>query len=118
MKDLLKRTILAGIGATVVTKEALEKVLGELVEKGRISAQEANQMAEKISEEGRREFERTRQDLSDWMEEWMKKAPLVRREELTALAARVQALENELATHARSAGAHQTAEPPPQQASN
>ena len=39
MLDILKKTILAGIGATVTTKERVESVLEDLVEKGKISTQ-------------------------------------------------------------------------------
>ncbi len=42
--------MLAGVGAAVLTKEKVEEALGELVDKGKISANEAKETARKISE--------------------------------------------------------------------
>ncbi|MDX2109062.1 MAG: hypothetical protein SFY80_02355 [Verrucomicrobiota bacterium] len=95
MMDLFKKTVMAGIGATVVTKELVERKLGEFVEKGKISSQEAREMAAKIAEEGKKEFEQSKQELSTWLDETVKKAALARQKDLDALTARVAALETQ-----------------------
>lgn len=93
MMDLLKRTVLLGIGATVLTKERVEGALNDLVEKGRLSSQEARETADRIMQEGREEVEATRGEIQKSFKELLHKADVVTREEYDALAARVSALE-------------------------
>lgn len=93
MLDVIKKTLLAGLGATVVTAERVEKSLSELVEKGKLSADEARKTAQKVVEEGRQEWEQSRTELAKTFEDLLKKAKLARQEDLKALEARIAALE-------------------------
>ncbi len=93
MIDLIKKTVLAGIGATVTTKEKIEGMLGEYVEKGRLSAHEAKSLAERIVEDGKQEFESAKNDLGQRFDDMLKKSNFATRQELDALAKRVHALE-------------------------
>src|SRR6185312_14951749 len=56
MIDLLKKSVLAGLGMAVVTKEKVEEALGDFVRDGKLNASDAKIMAEKIAEQGRKEF--------------------------------------------------------------
>jgi polyhydroxyalkanoate synthesis regulator phasin len=100
MIDAIKKTLLAGVGAAVVTKDKVESALGDFVQQGKVSSAEARQMAEKIAEEGKREFETLRHELSQKL-----------REEFSAdegqTEARIGALE------ARVASLERAAQPPP-----
>jgi polyhydroxyalkanoate synthesis regulator phasin len=58
MIESFKKTILAGLGAAVVTKDKVQERLDDFVKQGKISAAEAGAMAEKIAEEGRKEFDK------------------------------------------------------------
>lgn len=93
MIDLIKKGFMAGIGATVVTKEAIESALNDLVEKGKISAADAKETADKIAEEGKKEFENTREDLNSMFNELLKRANLVTQEQFLELETRIAALE-------------------------
>ena len=93
MIEFIKNTMLAGLGATVVTKEAIEKNLQVLVEKGKISAEDAKQTADSITEQGREQFERVKVDAETFMEDLLQKGNLVTRKQYDQLAARVAALE-------------------------
>lgn len=95
MMDLIKKSMLAGIGAAVVTKEMAQKTLDEWVEKGKVSSDEAKEMANKIVEQGREEYDKARSDLGKMFDEAMARAHVVTRRELAALEARVAALEAE-----------------------
>jgi polyhydroxyalkanoate synthesis regulator phasin len=57
MIDLIKKSLLAGVGAAVVTKEKVEQALDEFVREGKVSTADARIMAEKIAEQGKREFD-------------------------------------------------------------
>lgn len=91
--DIFKKTVLAGIGAAVVTRQSTEKVLNDLVEKGRLTSDEARETTDKLIDEGRKEFDRSREEFSRSVEAFLAKANLSSRSELDALADRVAALE-------------------------
>jgi polyhydroxyalkanoate synthesis regulator phasin len=93
MIDLIKKTVLAGIGASVTTKEKVESLLHEYVEKGKLSTQEAKSLADRIIADGKVEFEQTKQELGVRIQELLKKSNLATREELHAVEKRLAELE-------------------------
>lgn len=112
MIETLKKTLLAGVGATVVTAEKIEAALNEYVAKGKVSAEEARATAQRIAEEGRKEWETTSADLSKKIEALIARANFAPRSELEALAARVKALEEKLPASAATPEATPAAPPP------
>lgn len=97
MIDFFKKTFLAGVGATVTTKEMVEKALNEYVEKGRLTADEASKVAEKVVEDGKHEFEDGRNKMNDMFNEWIESSAVVSRREFKDLRDKVDALEAALA---------------------
>jgi polyhydroxyalkanoate synthesis regulator phasin len=93
MLETFKRTLYAGIGATVISAEKLNTVLNELVEKGKLSSKEAQELAGKIADEGRKEFEADSDRVGKVVDEWMKKANFARQKDVEALQDRVAKLE-------------------------
>jgi polyhydroxyalkanoate synthesis regulator phasin len=57
MIDTFKKTLLAGLGAAVVTKDKVQAGLEDFVKQGKITAADAKAIAEKVAEEGRREWD-------------------------------------------------------------
>lgn len=96
MLDLMKKTMLAGVGMAVVTKDKVLESLDELVEAGRMSKDEAAAMSEKIVEEGRVETEKAKVEANKLFNEMLHRANLVTKDQYDALAARVTALEGRL----------------------
>jgi polyhydroxyalkanoate synthesis regulator phasin len=103
MIDLIKKTMLAGIGATVTTSEKIEAALREYVEKGKLSAADAKGLADRIVADGRQEFEQAKHDLGQRFQELLKKSNFATREEMAALEHRLATLE---AHHHKSTEAH------------
>jgi polyhydroxyalkanoate synthesis regulator phasin len=64
MIDLIKKTLFAGVGAAVVTKEKVEETLHDYVRQGKVKAEDARIIADKIAEQGRKEFEDVSQKLA------------------------------------------------------
>ncbi len=93
MIDIINKTLLAGVGAAVITREKVESALGDFVKQGKVSAAEARAMAEKIAEDGRREFEVLSQELSEKIRDRLAGIDHKAQDRLTALEARVAALE-------------------------
>ena len=96
MIDLVKKTMLAGIGVAVVTKDKVLESLDELVEKGRLSKDEAVAMSDKIVEEGKAETEKAKVEASKLFIEMLNRANVVTKDQYDALADRVTELEGRL----------------------
>jgi polyhydroxyalkanoate synthesis regulator phasin len=93
MIDAIKKTLLAGIGAVVITNDKIESALNELVKQGKISTAEARQMAEKIADQGRREFETLSHEVNEKLRDKFSGEERRSQKRLDALEARVAALE-------------------------
>ena len=95
MIDLIKKTLLAGVGAAIVTKEKAEQVLQEYVQQGKVSAADARAMAERIAEQGRKEFDDMSTQLNAKIHEFTAGKDASFQARLVALELRVQALETQ-----------------------
>ena len=103
MIDLLKKSVLAGLGMAVVTKEKVEEALGDLVREGKLNASDAKIMAEKIAEQGRKEFDELSEKLAARLRDFTARAEESTDKRISALEQRVRVLE-------------QNATPPPSRA--
>lgn len=104
MIDAIKKTMLAGVGAALITKDKVEEALSEWVQRGKVTAEEAKAMASKVADEGRTEFDRSSRQLQDAVRELMEKAGVGQKDRIEALEKRLLALEIEVAnlnTHIR-----------------
>lgn len=93
MIDSLKKTLLAGVGAAVVTKEKVEAALGDFVAQGKVSAADARKMAEKIAADGKQEFEKVSEQFSNRVKEVLASMDAKTQARIAELEARVAALE-------------------------
>jgi polyhydroxyalkanoate synthesis regulator phasin len=100
MIDIIRKTLLAGVGAAVVTREKAESALGEFVRQGKVSSAEAREMAGRIADEGRREFDRMTEDLDQRLRLVLDGVDGSARRRLDALEARVTVLETAAANAA------------------
>lgn len=96
MFDFVKKTMFAGIGMAVVTKERVFHTLEDLVEKGRLTREEAEAMSEKIMKEGEVETEKAKSEANKLFNEMLHRANVVTQEQFDELAARVTELEGRL----------------------
>lgn len=104
MIDLIKKSMMAGIGAAMVTKEKVEEALEDFVRQGKVSATDAAIMADKIAEQGKREFDDLGAKLSAKLKEFSVKSDEKTQARLTALEQRVRVLEEKLTPPASRAG--------------
>ena len=63
MNTALRKVLLTGIGAAVITKEKAEAAFADFVKSGKLNATDARVMARKLAEDGRKEFEITRREV-------------------------------------------------------
>ena len=102
MIDTLKKTLLAGVGAAVITKDKVEAALEDFVAKGKVSAADARKMAEKIARDGREEFDQMSDQLGTKIKDVLARMDSKTQERLAALEARVETLEKKAARTRRS----------------
>jgi polyhydroxyalkanoate synthesis regulator phasin len=105
MIESLKKTLLAGVGAAVVTKDKVEAALAEYVKQGKVTSAEARAMAEKIAADGKKEFETLSGELNDKFKDVVAGFNRNTQERLEALEARVNALEHRHEAKAKGKGA-------------
>ena len=104
MIDSIKKAMLAGVGAAVITAEKVEEALSDLVKTGKLSADDARATASRLADQGRVEFENTSRDVGKAIRELLEKAGVGQKDRIDALEKRLLALEIEvgnLATHQR-----------------
>lgn len=97
MIDVIKKTLLAGVGAAAITKEKVEDALGDYVKQGKVKAADAKIIAEKIAEQGRKEFDEMSRTLGDKLKDFVKHTTDESAARHAALEERVRALEARLA---------------------
>jgi len=93
MIETFKKTLLAGLGAAVVTSEKVQAGLEDFVRQGKISATDARAMAEKIAGDGKKEFEDVSAKLGDKVRELLSYAEQKHLPRIEALEDRVDKLE-------------------------
>lgn len=112
MYEPFRNLLLAGLGAAVLTKDKVLEVTRQLVEQGKLSTGEAEQMAEDLAEKSRRQAKNWGEMLDQGIRKAVEALNLATREELKELQDRVAALERELAL-ARPGQAAEPPQPPP-----
>jgi len=96
MIDLIKRTLLTGVGLAVLTKEKVEELGKELVEQAKLSETEGKEFVDNLMAQS----EAARKDLESRVNSAVQKAVsglnLATRDELSKLSARVEELSAKL----------------------
>ena len=92
MKELLQNIMYAGIGAATLTKEKLEELQDELIEKGKMSRDEGKQFVDEL----RSKSEKAKEQLDQWIarrvEDQVKQLNLASRDEIAELHRKVDEL--------------------------
>lgn len=85
MIDTFQKIFLAGLGATATTAEAVRKTLDELVEKGKLTRDEAKEYADKMLADGKKEFEDARTEANAFFKSMMNRFNVATQEDLEEL---------------------------------
>ena len=93
MKDLLKNLMYAGVGAAFFTREKLEEVGKELVEKGSLSIDEGKEFVDELLKKSDSAKEQLEQWINRRVEERVKKCHIASSDEIAELRAKVEELQ-------------------------
>jgi polyhydroxyalkanoate synthesis regulator phasin len=93
MKELLKNVVYAGIGAAFLTKEKIEELKGDLIEKGKISQEEGKQFVDDLL----RKSEKAKDQLDLWInkrvEDRIQQLNLATKDEIAELQRKIEELQ-------------------------
>ena len=96
MFDLIKKTMLTGVGLAAMTKDKIEELAKELAEKEKLTEKEGKELVDdllKKSEKAKKDLEK---DIEKVVKNTMKKMNIASGEELSSLTKRVKKLETAL----------------------
>ena len=109
MFDAIKKTLLAGVGAAIITKEKAEDAFSDFVKQGKVSAADARAMAHRLARQGRSEFKSVSRDLEAKVKDLGVVSDRAARARIAELEARIAALEKKRSSASRSRRAKRTA---------
>lgn len=93
MKEILKNVVLAGIGAAFLTKEKVEELQKDLIEKGKMTQDEGRQFVDELVKKA----EMTKDQLELWVnkkvEDRLKQLNLVTKDEFKELERKIEELQ-------------------------
>jgi polyhydroxyalkanoate synthesis regulator phasin len=93
MLDLLKKGFLAGLGTTAITKEKAEEAIQELVEKGKLKREDADELLNTIISTGESEMEELRKEFRKTLHNVLDNMDLASKTELEKLSQKLDNLE-------------------------
>lgn len=93
MFEIIKKTLLAGVGAAVLTKEKAEVALQDFVEQGKVSAADAKVMARKIADQGKQEYKNVSNEIESKLRSYTSQPDAQSQARIAELEARLAALE-------------------------
>lgn len=96
MLDLIRKSLLAGLGAGVITREKAEESVNRLVEQGKLSREEANEFVDKLLNSGNKQWDEIQDGLMKSIHEALDNADVARGKDLKDLAHRVENIEQRL----------------------
>ena len=109
MIDLIKKAVLTGIGVASLTKEKIEEVSKEFIEKGKLSEDEGEKLVAdmlKRAEDSRNSLEK---QIKKNVDTTLGKMQLVRASDISGLKSEIESLRNEIES-LKNASLHDVAE--------
>ena len=96
MIDLIKKAMLTGIGVASLTKEKIEEVANEFVEKGKLPEQEGKKFVQEMLQKSDESKEDLKKQFDQMLESALGKMQLVRAADLEELKKEIVTLQKEV----------------------
>lgn len=104
MLELIKQSMLAGIGLVLKTKDEVEKLAKELIEKGKMSEKEGKNFLEAIREKSDDARSKLEKRVEKIVKEILKKVDVASRDELLALKKEIRELKKAISKETDTSG--------------
>ena len=95
MLDLLKKSILTGVGLALMTKDKAEELAKELVKKGELSEKEGKEFIDEMLKKSKQAGKDMEAKVDDLVKKALKKANVATREDLAGLEKEIKRLKKE-----------------------
>jgi polyhydroxyalkanoate synthesis regulator phasin len=96
LKDLIERTFLAGMGAAALTKDRVQELVEELVNKGQMNAEEGREVVDRLVARSREEARLMLKKADSSLQSAYRELGLGSKEELGDLNLRIEQLEHRI----------------------
>ena len=96
MIDLIKKTMLTGIGAAALTKEKIEEIAQEFVDRGKLSEQEGEKIVKDMLDKTEESKEQLRKQTEEMVETALGKMQLARASDIKKLRAEISSLKKKI----------------------
>ncbi len=94
--DAIKKSLLAGLGAAVVTKQMVQQAAHTFVDQGKISTEEAERLAEDLIRSGEHQWNDLQSRINESVRKGLDNLDINSRRELEELKDRLNALERRI----------------------
>ena len=96
MFEMIRKSLLASLGAAVVTKEKVEAATKKWVDDGKISTDEAERLARDLVENGRKQWEEIQSNVSETVRKALENLDIATRKDIDNLTNRIEELEKKI----------------------
>jgi len=93
MLEEIKKKLMAGLGAVLLTKDKIEAITGQLVHEARLSREDADRLADELYRAGRREWSSMESAIKDTVRRTLSRVVIGSRQELEKLKAETNNLQ-------------------------
>lgn len=97
MLEVIRKSLLAGLGLAVVTREKVMEATRELVEKGKLTREEAEALAGDLLDEGKKQWQEMQDKIDAMIRQGLERMDIGSRKEFVDLQERVMNAEKRLA---------------------
>ncbi len=99
MFELIKKTLLAGIGLGLMTRDKVEEVARDLAKSANLSAEKGQEFVDEAVNRAKKSRAELEASFQRVVGDMLRKAEVPTREDVTRLTARIEQLERRLAEH-------------------
>ena len=92
LNDLIRKVVLTGIGLAALTKEKIEEVVKEVVEKGKLSEKDGKEFIDELLKKSEGAREKVEGQIEKAVQATLKKMNLVTRDDLSKLEKQIKQL--------------------------
>ena len=105
MFEMIRKSLLASLGAAVVTKEKVEEATKRFVDEGKISREEAERLANELVESGQHQWDDIQDKITETVRKGLDTFDIGSKQEFRELKERVDGLEKRLEASDEASGA-------------
>lgn len=90
MLDMIKKTMLAGVGLTLMTKEKIETIASELIKKGQMSEKEGNEFVDELIKKSELAKEALETNIENIVKKLLDKMNLATKDDINKLEKKIE----------------------------